>query len=248
MEAFREEVENQMARSGRGETLVVGGDFNAQIGRDSRNSEAYGAFGLRTQTNEAGRSLLEWCVTQRLIYANSFSWQRKRGTWFHRPLRRWYELDGFLLKREQRHEIMIKAGTVGDMAISDHNSKILTIRRASRKKRRVTHEQRKALIQWNKLQDEEMRDRYKETTTRRLNNIEEGLEEMGDSRNVVAEVVIEAAEEICGKKGRTIANPWTVGREEQLRELHERIRRGVQRIIIIIIFLAETEHMCRIFT
>ena len=41
--------------------------------------------------------------------------------------------------------------------------------------------------------------------------------------------MIRAAEEICGRKGRTIANPWTLGREEQLRELHERIRRGVQR-------------------
>ena len=79
---------------------------------------------------------------------------------------------------------MIKARTVGDMAISDHNPKMLTIRRASRKKRRVTHEQRKASIQWNKLQDEETRDRYKETTTRRLNNIEECLKEMGDNLNV----------------------------------------------------------------
>ena len=184
VEAFREEVENQMARSWRGETLVVGGDFNAQIGRDSRNSEACGAFGLRTPTNEAGRNFFEWCVAQRLIHANSYSRQSKRGTWIHRPLRRWYELDGFLLRREQTHEIMIKARTVGDMAISDHNPKMLTIRRASRKKRRVTHEQRKASIQWNKLQDEETRDRYKETTTRRLNNIEECLKEMGDNWNV----------------------------------------------------------------
>ena len=161
--------------------------------------------------------------------ANLCSRQSKRGAWFHRPLRRWYELDGFLLRREQRHEIMIKARTVEDMAISDHNPKILTIRRAKRKKRRVTHEQRNSPIQWNKLQEKETRDRFKEATTSRLNNIEEGLEEMGNNWNVIAEVVIGAVGEICGRKGRTIANPWTVGKEEQLREVHERIRRAVQR-------------------
>jgi hypothetical protein len=90
-------MEQQLAFSPNKEVLIIGGDFNAQIGRGSNREGVCGKFGLTTSTNEAGEELLDWCEENGLAYANSFSSHRNRGTWFHRVLRRWYELDGFLV-------------------------------------------------------------------------------------------------------------------------------------------------------
>ena len=39
IEDFRRELENQLAKTKKKEILIIGGDFNAQIGRDSRDVE-----------------------------------------------------------------------------------------------------------------------------------------------------------------------------------------------------------------
>ena len=62
-------------------------------------------------------------------------------------------------------------------------------------------------------------------TTRRLN---EEPEEQETSWDKISNILVAAAEEVCGRKRRTIANPWTVGREENLRILHDRIAACVE--------------------
>ena len=63
------------------EVNVVGGDFNAHVGRDETRRGVCGKFGLR-ETNRQGDKLLEWCEINSLTYVNSFSNHRNRGTWF----------------------------------------------------------------------------------------------------------------------------------------------------------------------
>ena len=57
MERYRGEVENQLALGGR-EKLVIGGDFNPSVRRDSKRLQVYGRFGL-SRGNEAVRELVE---------------------------------------------------------------------------------------------------------------------------------------------------------------------------------------------
>ena len=227
IEDFRRELENQLAKTKKKEILIIGGDFNAQIGRDSRDGEVCGSFGLRTATNEAGRDLLDWCGSENLVYANSFCGHRKRGTWFNRPHRRWYELDGFILRRDQRHSMVKKMKTIHDMAISDHNPKEMTIRIRRRRMRQIPRT-KKPPIGWEKLQEENTREMYREATALKLQESEEEIQEGGENWKLVSEVMVSAAEEVCGRS-RTVDNPWTVGREDQLRALHDTISRSVQR-------------------
>ena len=226
IEDFRRELENHLAKTKKKEMLIIGGDFNAQIGRDSRDGEVCGPFGLRKATNEAGRDLLDWCGSEYLVYANSFCGHRKRGTWFNRPHRRWYGLDGFLLRRDQRHSMVKKMRTIHDMAISDHNPKEMTIRR---RRIRLIPKTKKPPMGWEKLQEENTREIYRQATTRKLQEREEEIQEGGENWKLVSEVMVSAVEEVCGRRRRTVANPWTVVREEQLRALHDAISRSVQK-------------------
>ena len=226
IEDFRRELENHLAKTKKKEILIIGGDFNAQIGRDSRDGEVCGPFVLRTATNEAGGDLLDWCGSEYLVYANSFCGHRKRSTWFNRPHRRWYELDGFILWRDQRHSMVKKMRTIHDMAISDHNPKEMTMRR---RRMRPNPRTKKPPIGWEKLQEENTREMYREATARKLQEREEEIQEGGENWKLVSEVMVNAAEEMCGRRRRTVANPCTVGREEQLRALHDAISRSFQR-------------------
>ena len=104
-------MEQQVASCPSRDTLVIGGDHNAHIGGGSQRDQVCGKFGIRG-TGEEGEDLLSWCVDHNLAYDNSFSNHRRRGTWYHNALKRWYELDGFILKQAQRHKILRKVSSI----------------------------------------------------------------------------------------------------------------------------------------
>ena len=56
--------------------------------------------------NEAGRDLIDWCEEHGLEYVNSFMRHERRGTWFNVRYGRWYELDGFLVRKGERHRMV----------------------------------------------------------------------------------------------------------------------------------------------
>ena len=82
------------------EIPIIGGDFNAHIGENEDRGGICGKYGLRI-SNRQGLELLAWCEDNNLCYVNSFSNHKRRGTWFNPALRRWYELDGFIMKTTQ---------------------------------------------------------------------------------------------------------------------------------------------------
>ena len=58
-----------------------------------------------------------------------------RGTWFNQMHKKWYELDGFLMKPMQRHRLVKKMMVMQDMTLSDHKPVSITISRGKREKR-----------------------------------------------------------------------------------------------------------------
>ena len=218
IDTLRHDIEDQMARSPTEEILILGGDWNAQIGCNQERDRTAGKFGLPS-TNEAGTALLDWCESNHLAYANSFIRHRNRGTWFHVPLGRWYELDGFAVKNHQRHAIVKNMKTFLDRSISDHNPKIMTINTKMRKYRHGNRPTRKPQINWEKLQNEDTREVFAEATARRLDLLPGGEA----SWDAISGILVGAAEESCGRRRRTIANPWTIGKEDVLSTLHEAI-------------------------
>ena len=135
VEQYRTEVESQIASSPANEVLVVGGDHNAHVGSGSERHRVCGRYGIGN-TNQAGEDLLNWCEENDLAHVNSFHQHGNRGTWYNRSWRRWYELDGFMVKQQQRHSLVVKVDTVKEMSLSDHRPKRMNIRM---KKRRWRH-------------------------------------------------------------------------------------------------------------
>ena len=225
---YRHALECQVARSPENEILVIGGDHNAQIGRGERRGGTSGGFGLQTQTNRAGEDLLSWCEANGLAYANSFMSHGNRGTWFSRPWRRWYELDGFLVKTTQRHRMVKTMRTINELAFSDHKPKEMEIK-LKRRKWRQAPSQRTPQIRWERLRIDETREEFELKTERKMEEKRDRFIEGKTNWNVLTEVLTEAAEETCGKRKREVSNPWTVGREEELEVMHADINRCVQR-------------------
>jgi len=97
MHGYRRDLEEQL-RDCAGERLVIGGDFNACVGRGNVRDGVTGRYGVG-RVNEAGRDMIEWCEENELVYVNSFMQHKRRGTWFNLRYGRWYELDGFVARK-----------------------------------------------------------------------------------------------------------------------------------------------------
>ena len=78
MEVMREEVERQI-RLSKNERVIIGGDFNANVGKNEERPGVCGKYGLGI-LNEARRNLIEWCEENDLAYVNSYMRHARRGT------------------------------------------------------------------------------------------------------------------------------------------------------------------------
>jgi len=105
--------------------IVGGGDVNAQIGRNEIvNSNIVGKFGCN-YTNDQGEELVQWLRENDLSWVNSFHFIRKRGTWYNRSVRKWYELDGFITHLQDRKHVVKKIKVVRTL-LSDHKAVCMT--------------------------------------------------------------------------------------------------------------------------
>ena len=78
--------------------------------------------------NDAGRDLMLWCEANGLAYVNSYIRHAIRGTWQHPATGVWYELDGFLVRKEERHGLVKRMMTMQKEDMSDHETKCMTVR------------------------------------------------------------------------------------------------------------------------
>ena len=230
IEEEREVLLQHIKWAEKGEVVVVGGDFNAHIGGGEQRSGVCGGFGLR-RSNEQGEELKNWCEENGLCWVNGFYSDRRRGTWWSNFTRRWYELDGFVMRREERHKFVKKVKTVGEMTISDHKPKKVVLDLRRRKKwRREYVRRRTPVIRWERLKEEEVERRYASAVERKMGEREEEeVREDTTGWTKVQEVVLEAAKEVCGEAERRVDSPWMVGKEEEARRLRGDIGRWIER-------------------
>ena len=164
IEKFRKDLVNELARTPKESVPILGGDWNAQVGRGSQRPGISGKYGLKTDTNEAGESLLDWCEEHQLQHVNSYFPIRSRGTWFNQMHRRWYELDGFLMRASDRHQMVRRVATAQDMALSDHKPVWIDIWREQKKRRPRIEKKRTPQIDWERMRNKEMAEAYRKKT------------------------------------------------------------------------------------
>ena len=222
MERCRREIELQLG-IGRREKVIIEGDFNASVGRTRGRRGVYGKQGIGAM-NEAGRDLMEWCGMNGLAYVNSFMIHERRGTWQHPRSGRWYELDGFLTRKDERHGMVVSMRTMKDSDLSDHRAKGMKVKVIGRKWRTEGGRKRPPRIKWEALRCEEKKIEYKERTRQLME--EEEFDE-GNWENMT-KVMLTAAKEVCGETTKPVANPWTIGFEDEIETLKSNISRAVR--------------------
>ena len=232
IEAAKEVLTNHRKWNGRGETCIIGGDFNAHIGGGEDRPGVCGKFGIR-QTNHQGAALLDWCENNNMCYVNSFYNHTKRGTWFNQALARWYELDGFMMENSDRHRFIRKICTVGESTLSDHKPKKVKIQLVSKFAFRRRKPKKIPRIRWERLKNDDIARSYREKVEELLQELEGDDPENGPLENTnwesIAEVVNKAAEEVCGIEERKIENPWMAEREEEIQVMRARINGAITR-------------------
>ena len=150
LECCRRDLESQLSMY-RNERLLIGGDWNANVERGSARNGVCGDFGVG-KMNDAGRDLIEWCEANGLAYANSFVRHAERGTWFNRMYGRWCELDGFVVRQNERHRMIRKIRSERMNELPDHKPKKVAIC-VEKKRWRVVNGERKWSIKWEVMRD-----------------------------------------------------------------------------------------------
>ena len=74
------------------------------------------------------------------------------------------------------------------------------------------------LVMHERMSDERVREEYEVKTCEKMEDV--NWEEERDEWSKLADVMVEAAREVCGEGRGRASNPWMVGREEELGELH----------------------------
>ena len=70
--------------------------------------------------NEAGRDQIDLCEENGLGYVNSFMKHARRSMLFNLRYGKCYELDGFLVRKNERDRMIEKMRTLSKWGLSDH--------------------------------------------------------------------------------------------------------------------------------
>ena len=134
------------------EAFYLVGDWNAHIGRDSKNDKVtIGPHTMRQCTSARGKTLEKWLRSQQLTKTDTHFYVPRRGTWQHNITKHWYELDG-MVTPIGTHRRVQRIRTRPTAALSDHNAKEFyvhfttlasTTRRQQRRQRFQAHDHRK---------------------------------------------------------------------------------------------------------
>ena len=100
-----------------------------------------------------------------------------------------------------------------------------------KKKWRKINVKRAPRVNWEALRSEEVTRRFHSRMEEKM--AEPVVAGPGEGESTewgkLAEKVMEVAEEVCGLKGKSVENPWMVGKEEELAEMRRRISGAVER-------------------
>ena len=81
--------------------IILLGDLNARVGRDSQTWKCLGPHGLG-KANSNGLQLLQFCNEHDLIIGNKKKKNKYKGTWQQPHSRHWYMIDYDIVRRHDQ--------------------------------------------------------------------------------------------------------------------------------------------------
>ena len=112
-----------------------------------------------------------------------------RGTLRHPARNTWYELDGFIIKQEQRHYHARRIRTVNECSHYDHEPKMFLLKIKTRRIWRNRGDPRKKKIAWEKLRDAEKREEFNEKTRQRYEIHQQVFQKDQDNWNTISDIL-----------------------------------------------------------
>ena len=148
------------------EVIVIGGDINAQIGRNIGaydKSNTVGKNGFR-KTNPHEEDQIECLTEHRLCWVDSFFYVKKRGTWFIRGNKTWYENDGFKQTEEDRHRIVKTLKIKSNETLSNYKIVEMKIKMKIPRCSNKGKQKKRGNTNWEKMMNREIAEQYRKRT------------------------------------------------------------------------------------
>ena len=228
--------------------LVLGGDFNAEVGatRDRKWRHVLGPFGDNRRTR-GGEELLDYCAEEGLVVAGTYTRQSCKATWFHFRWGTAHTLDHFLVRRSDLRWVA-SVKTIRFAGAQGHATEGIQGRPAKYSSApwlehtdhdpiemmyRVRHmwsepdhlkdsmRSRPDVVRFmgSSKEAQGLRCQYAEKVTKELAKLS-GDEVCWDS---VADVMKRVAFEVVGPVPKRDSRPWLIGKESELLELEAQV-------------------------
>lgn len=205
---FFDQLEKLCEEVQRYDMLVVCGDFNAKIGKESFVSEVAGKFTIHDTTSNNGKRLCNFATAYDLIIKSTCFEHKKihLGTWISPSGNTLNQIDHILISRKYASSIIDVRAYRGPNCDSDHFLVKSVIRQRISN---VSIERGERKIKWNveKLKSEENKSQYVEKLTNllgadvRSNDVDENWKQI--ARNIK-----KSAEEVIGVFRRQRNTEW----------------------------------------
>ncbi|RXN33787.1 craniofacial development 2 [Labeo rohita] len=105
---FYTDLHNLLQRTPADDKVIILGDFNARVGRDSEAWQGVlGKHGVGS-CNDNGHLLLEFCAEQQLSITNTIFQQKdsRKTTWMHPHSKHWHLIDYVLVRQKDRSDVL----------------------------------------------------------------------------------------------------------------------------------------------
>ena len=119
---FYEDLNNVIASVPNADKLIILGDFNARVGRDSSTWEGViGKHGVG-KCNSNGLLLLQTCSEHELLITNTLFPlpTRNRTSWMHPRSKHWHLIDYVIIRKRDRRDIRVTKAMCGAECWTDH--------------------------------------------------------------------------------------------------------------------------------
>ena len=250
-EEFRDKLSHILDHSSSRRRLVVGGDFNAEVGavKDSNWRHVLGPYGDDRRT-KGGEELLRFCEQEQLVVANTYTRQRQRSkaTWYHFKWGTAHALDHFLVRSVDRRWVasvltvhfastQVSSGgsrlgrpaalsTAPWLAYTDHDPVELSLRVGKdwlgERRSQQSSETRPHVLRFLGSSRE-----ASELRTQYAEVVCKELESLSGTRvdwDLVAGVMKRSAIKVVGLTPKRHAKPWLQGKESELVALETAVR------------------------
>ena len=214
---FYEELSSLVRSIPKHNLLVIGGDMNAQIGKNRNNK-----YSLHNTSNRNGQHLIDFMIGNRLTCLNTNFQKREGKLWTHTYANKSKALIDYLfINRKWKNSAMnCEAYSTFEGVSSDHRIVTAKIRLSLRKNATQTATTRH--YDWALLNNRDIRDKYALELRNRFETIQEKTEKVtpNDEYENFVEVHLVAASKCIPTKPRTKYRvPWETSEVREKRAL-----------------------------